>query len=82
MIEAWVASLKQANELMDANPQEARAILGEHTGLPAAVVQTIPFVTDRFQLKPKDFEVWINVLEDLGQITRSVDEDRLAITIK
>jgi len=29
VIEAWIASLDQAKEFMDANPQEARAILAK-----------------------------------------------------
>src|SRR5216683_2021770 len=82
VIAAWVASLNQAKEFMDANPQEARAILAKYTKLPEAVVQKIPFVTYRFSLDPRDFAVWVNVLKDLGQITRSVDENSLVIKVK
>ena len=82
VIEAWVASLGQAKEFMDLNPREARAILAKYTRLPEAVVEKIPFVTYRFRLDPQDFRVWVNVLKDLGQITQSIDENRLAIKIK
>src|SRR5216684_1230469 len=82
VIAAWVASLNQAKEFMDANPQEARAILAKYTKLPEAVVQKIPFVTYRFSLNPRDFAVWVNVLKDLGQITRSIDENSLVLKVK
>ena len=82
VIDAWVASLNQAKEFMDANPQEARAILAKYTKLPEAVVQKIPFVTYRFSLDPQDFAVWVNVLKDLGQITRSIDENSLVMKVK
>jgi NitT/TauT family transport system substrate-binding protein len=82
VIDAWVASLNQAKEFMDANPQEARAILAKYTKLPEAVVQKIPFVTYRFSLNPRDFAVWVNVLKDLGQITRSIDENSLVMKVK
>ena len=82
VIEAWIASLDQAKQFMDANPQEARAILAKYTKLPEAVVQKIPFVTYRFSLQPRNFGVWVNVLKDLGQITRSVDENSLVMKLK
>src|SRR5216684_6562551 len=82
VIDAWVVSLNQAKEFMDANPQEARAILAKYTKLPEAVVQKIPFVTYRFSLNPRDFAVWVNVLKDLGQITRSIDENSLVLKVK
>jgi NitT/TauT family transport system substrate-binding protein len=82
VIEAWIASLNQAKQFMDANPQEARAILAKYTKLPEAVVQKIPFVTYRFSLDPRDFAVWVNVLKDLGQITQSVDENNLVMQLK
>jgi NitT/TauT family transport system substrate-binding protein len=82
VIDAWVASLNQAKEFMDANPQEARAILAKYTKLPEAVVQKIPLVTYRFSLNPRDFAVWVNVLKDLGQITRSIDENSLVMKVK
>jgi NitT/TauT family transport system substrate-binding protein len=82
VIEAWIASLEQGKQFMDANPQEARAILAKYTKLPEAVVQKIPFVTFRFRLDPRDFAVWVNVLKDIGQITRSIDENSLVMKTK
>jgi NitT/TauT family transport system substrate-binding protein len=82
VIAAWIASLEQAKQFMDENPQEARAILAKYTKLPEPVVQKIPFVTYRFWLDPRDFAVWVNVLKDLGQITRSIDENSLVMKVK
>jgi NitT/TauT family transport system substrate-binding protein len=82
VIEAWVASLDQAKQFIDANPAEARAILAKYTRLPEAVVEKLPFVTYRFRLEPQDFRVWVKVLKDLGQIAQPVDENRLAIKIR
>jgi NitT/TauT family transport system substrate-binding protein len=79
VISAWIASLTQAKQFMDENPQEARAILAKYTKLPEPVVQKIPFVTFRFSLDPQDFAVWVSVLKDLGQITRSIDENSLVM---
>ena len=82
VIAAWIAALKQAKQFMDDNPGEARAILAKYTKLPEPVVQKIPFVTYRFSLDPRDFAVWVNVLKDLGQITRSIDENSLVMKAK
>ena len=82
VIDAWITSLEQAKQYMDANPQEARAILAKYTRLPEAVVQKIPFVTYRFSLDPHDFAVWVNVLKDIGQIGRSIDENSLVMRTK
>jgi NitT/TauT family transport system substrate-binding protein len=82
VIEAWVASLQQAKEFIDANPGEARAILAKYTKLPAPVVEKIPFPTYRFSLRLQDFSIWVAVLRELGQIARPVDERRLVVDFK
>jgi NitT/TauT family transport system substrate-binding protein len=82
VIEAWVTSLEQAKEFIDANPNEARAVLAKYTRLPAPVVEKIPFPTYRFSLRLQDFGIWVTVLKDLGQIAKSVDENRLVVKFK
>jgi NitT/TauT family transport system substrate-binding protein len=82
VIEAWVASLEQAKEFIAANPSDARAVLAKYTKLPAPVVEKIPFPTYRFSLRSRDFGIWVTVLKDLGQITKSVDESRLVVKFK
>lgn len=82
VIEAWVASLEQAKEFIDANPGEARAVLAKYTRLPTPVVEKIPFPTYRFSLRTQDFAIWVTILKDLGQIATSVDESRLVVNFK
>ncbi len=82
VIEAWVASLQEAKEVIDANPGEARAIMAKYTRLPTPIVEKIPFPTYRFSLKMQDFAVWVSVLKDLGQISRDIDENRLVIDFR
>ena len=78
-IAAWVTSLQQAKEFIDANPDEARTILAKYTRLPAPVVEKIPFPTYRFSLRLRDLGVWVAVLKELGQIAGAVDENRLIV---
>jgi NitT/TauT family transport system substrate-binding protein len=79
VIDAWVASLRQGKALIDANPDEARAVLAKYTRLPAAVVEKIPFPTYRFSLSAQDLGVWVAVLKDLGQISAAVDDSRMLV---
>ena len=78
-IAAWVTSLQQAKEFIDANPDEARTILAKYTRLPAPVVEKLPFPTYRFSLRLRDLGVWVAVLKELGQIAGAVDENRLIV---
>jgi ABC-type nitrate/sulfonate/bicarbonate transport system substrate-binding protein len=82
VIEAWITSLQQAKEFIDANPDEARAILAKYTRLPAPIVEKIPFPTYRFSLRLKDLGFWVTVLQDLGQLAGSLDESRLLVKSK
>jgi ABC-type nitrate/sulfonate/bicarbonate transport system substrate-binding protein len=82
VIEAWVTSLQQAKEFIDANPGEARTILARYTRLPAPVVEKIPFPTYRFSISLADLGLWVAVLQDLGQLAGSVDESRLLVKSK
>jgi len=81
-IRAWIDSLDQAKAFIDGNPREAREILAKYTRLPEAVVEKIPFPAYRFSLNPQDFGVWVKVLEELGQLAQSVDENRLVLKAK
>jgi NitT/TauT family transport system substrate-binding protein len=81
-IEAWAASLQQGKDFIDANPEEARAILAKYTRLPAAVVEKMPFPAYRFSLSLQDLGLWVEVLKDLGQIAGAIDETRLLVKSK
>jgi NitT/TauT family transport system substrate-binding protein len=82
VIDAWIASLEQANVFIAANPGEARAVLAKYTKIPAPIVEKVPFPTHRFVLKPHDFGVWVEMLKDLGRISDGVEEDRLVANFK
>jgi ABC-type nitrate/sulfonate/bicarbonate transport system substrate-binding protein len=78
-VEAFIASLQQAQAQLEKNPEEARAVLAKYTKLPAAVIGKLPMPTWRFSLKARDFTLWSEVLRDLGQVTQTVDESRLVM---
>src|SRR5262245_45319460 len=79
-IKSWIAGLTEAKAYMDQNPEETRAILAKYTGLPAGVVQRVPFPTYRFPIAPEGLEVWANVLSELGLLSQPVDKTKLVVT--
>jgi ABC-type nitrate/sulfonate/bicarbonate transport system substrate-binding protein len=82
VIDAWIASLEQANAFIEANPGEARTVLAKYTKLPSPVAEKVPFSTHRFFIKPHDFGPWIAMLHDLGRISEAIDENRLVADFK
>lgn len=80
IIKAWIASLKEGKKYMDAHPKKARAILGKYSHLPPAIVNKVPLPTYRFTIKPKELAVWVDVLNDLGQLSGPVDKSKLVVT--
>ncbi|MBN9008119.1 MAG: ABC transporter substrate-binding protein [Rhizobiales bacterium] len=76
-ITAWKASLDDAMAFIKQNPDEARQILAQYTKLPEAVVKATPFPTYRTAITAKDIEVWANVLREVGQLTTTVDPQKL-----
>ena len=80
VIKAWIDSLTEAKQFMDAHPKEARAILGKYSHLPPAIVNNVPLPTYRFTITREELAVWADVLNDLGQLPASVDRDKLVVT--
>ena len=80
IIKAFIDSLTEAKAYMDAHPQEGRAILAKYSHLPPAVVQKVPYPTYRFTLKPEELGVWVDVLTDLGQVSKALDKGKLVVT--
>jgi len=80
VIKAWIASLTEAKQFMDAHPKEARAILGKYSHLPPAIVEKVPLPTYRFTIKREELAVWADVLHDLGQLPAPIDKDKLVVT--
>ncbi|MPZ55925.1 MAG: PhnD/SsuA/transferrin family substrate-binding protein [Rhizobiales bacterium] len=80
VIKTWIDSLTEAKAWMDANPKETRDILAKYSRLPPAVVQKVPFPTYSFTIKPEQLGVWVDVLNELGQLSAPVDKAKLVVT--
>lgn len=78
-VTAWKASLDDAIAFIKQNPDEARSILAQYTKLPEAVVKATPFPTYRTAITAKDIEVWGNVLREVGQLSTTVDPQKLVV---
>lgn len=75
-VEAWRASLAEAIEFIEANEDEARAILQEFTGLPAEVAQNVElFRQNSSAVEPGQIGLWIDVLEISGTLPKDNDLD-------
>jgi NitT/TauT family transport system substrate-binding protein len=79
-IKAWIAALEDAKSFIEKNPAEARKIMAQYTKLSEAVVQTTPFPTYRFAIKPEDIQVWAAALKEVGQLDKQVDSAKLVVT--
>jgi NitT/TauT family transport system substrate-binding protein len=80
IIKAWIDSLTEAKKFMDSHPKETRAILGKYSHLPPAIVNKVPLPTYRFTIKREELAVWVDVLNDLGQLPGKFDKDKLVVT--
>jgi ABC-type nitrate/sulfonate/bicarbonate transport system substrate-binding protein len=78
-ITAWKASLDDAMAFIKQNPDEARRIMAQYTKLPEAIVKATPFPTYRTAITAKDIELWANVLREVGQLTTTVDPNKLVV---
>jgi NitT/TauT family transport system substrate-binding protein len=80
VIKAWIDALTEAQAYMEANPAETRAVLAKYSRLPPEVVQKVPLPTYRFTIKPDELGVWIDVLNDLGQLSAPIDKSKIVVT--
>lgn len=78
-VKAWSEGLRKGAAFIEANPREARVILGKYTNLPEAVVQNVPFPEYVMELKPEGLEVWIRTLRELDQLPRPVDAGSMIV---
>jgi ABC-type nitrate/sulfonate/bicarbonate transport system substrate-binding protein len=76
----WTASLREAKGFIEQNPEEARNILAKYTKLPPPVVQSIQIPFYEVKLEPKELDVWIKVLLELGQLPNPLDAASLLAT--
>jgi ABC-type nitrate/sulfonate/bicarbonate transport system substrate-binding protein len=80
-IKAWIDALTEAKKYMDEHPAEGRAVLAKYSGLPDAIVQKVPYPTYRFTIKPEELGVWVDVLTELGQLSRPLDRSKLVVSV-
>jgi NitT/TauT family transport system substrate-binding protein len=80
LIGRWIQALTEAKEWIARNDVEARAIMGKYTGLPPDIAAKIPLPTYQFTIRPEQLKVWIDVLNDLGQLRGDLDATRLVVT--
>lgn len=72
-LQAWRDSINEAISFIKANPEKARAILQEVTGLPPAVSEKLPLPAYDTALSPKDMQVWVDASARAGLNVGSVD---------
>lgn len=76
-IDGYVEALEQAVTYIDKNPAEARAVLQDYTGFPAAIADTVPLPTYDFDIRAEDLATWGQVLQEIGQLDGEVDPNEL-----
>ena len=79
ILKAWKSSLDEALAFIASNPDEARKIMAQYTKLPEPVLQKTPLPTYKTAISPKDLEVWVGVMKDVGQLPLPVDAGKLVI---
>ena len=79
-IKSWIAALTDAHKFMGDHPKETRAVLAKYSHLPDAVVQKVPLPTYGFTITPQEMAVWVDVLNDLGQLPGPVDKNNLVVS--
>jgi NitT/TauT family transport system substrate-binding protein len=69
-VEAFAAALEEARAFLIAQPAKARAIIGEYTRLPPAVLPTLVMPTIRVQVPASDLTYWTDMLLAQGLIRK------------
>jgi len=69
-IAKWSAALRKAKAFIEANPAKARGVLAKYTKLPPPVTQSIPLPHFEVTLEPKEIDVWIKVMAELGKLRK------------
>ena len=80
VIERFVTALKQGEAFIAQNPTEARRILQEYTKLPEAVASSVPLPTYNFDVRAGDLDLWVKVLQDIGELNGRVDTKKLVLS--
>ena len=67
-IEGMRAAMREALDFMKTHPQETSQAIGKYTGLPAAVVASLPQPMLNVDLSPKQIQFWIDICKEQGLI--------------
>ncbi|MPZ55428.1 MAG: hypothetical protein GEU91_02810 [Rhizobiales bacterium] len=76
----WVASLEGGLAVIKSDDRKARAILAKYSGLPPAVVDSIPMPAYDFKITPAQLEVWRKVMMEQGFPVGKVDLGKIVVT--
>jgi NitT/TauT family transport system substrate-binding protein len=79
IVAKWNASISGAIEFIKTKPAEARSIMAKYTKLPDPVVQRLPIPEYDARLTPANLDVWVKVLQDLGQVTGNLESVKMVI---
>lgn len=79
VIEAFTRSLEQAQEFVESNDEEARAILQGYTGMPEPVAASVPLPTFDLEIRTDDLARWVDVLVSLGEFEGEIDVTQLVL---
>lgn len=79
VVNKYVAALEQAVAFIKANPKPSRKILQGYTKMPPKIAKIVPLPTWDFDIRRDDLTRWVGVLEDLGQLKREVNPQKLVL---
>ena len=78
-VEAFKRSLEQAQEFVESNDEEARAILQGYTGMPDPVAANVSLPTFNLEIRTDDLARWVEVLVSLGDFEGEIDVSTLVV---
>lgn len=78
-VAAFKLSLEQAQAFVEANEEEARAILQGYTGMPDPVAAGVSLPTFNLEIRTDDLARWVDVLISLGEFEGEIDVTQLVI---
>jgi NitT/TauT family transport system substrate-binding protein len=73
------AALDEAIDLIETDPAMAREVTVKYTGLPAEIVEQIPFGNYRAEVTVEEVELWIDLLTEAGAIEDDMNAESLIV---
>lgn len=80
VVEAFKLSLEQAQAFVEANEEEARAILQGYTGMPDPVAANVALPTFNLEIRTDDLSRWVDVLVSLNEFEGEIDVTELVLS--